>query len=108
MSQKEKFDRFVKGHPHSHLTYFNRPYFTRRGFFEILGAGVTASYLVGKPARADSVVTTQPGVVTQNKAKNVIFILLAGAPSHVDTFDLKFTNGVTPSNFNPAMIGGLN
>ena len=28
-------------------------------------------------------------VTTQNTAKNVIFILLAGAPSHTDTFDLK-------------------
>jgi hypothetical protein len=108
MSQKEKFDKFVKGHPHSHLTYFNRPYFTRRGFFEILGAGVTASYLIGKPAQAASVVTTQPGVVTQNKAKNVIFILLAGAPSHVDTFDLKVLNGTTPSNFNPTLVNGIN
>ena len=72
----------------------------------MLGAGVTGSYLVGKVAKAD--VAAQPGVTTQNTAKNCIFILLAGAPSHIDTFDLKVINGVTPSNFNPTMVNGLN
>ncbi len=106
MCECHRFDKFVERHPHPHLTFFNRPHFTRRRFFEVLGSGVVGSYLVGNKAEADTV--AQPGAVTQNKAKNCIFILLAGAPSHVDTFDLKFTNGVTPSNFNPAMIDGLN
>jgi hypothetical protein len=88
------------------VTFFNRPHFTRRRFFEVAGAGVVGSYLVGKTAKADT--STQPGAVTQNKAKNVIFILLAGAPSHSDTFDLKVLNGVTPTDFNATMVGGLN
>ena len=33
-------------------------------------------------------------------AKNVIFILMGGAPSHVDTFDLK-VGAWTPTDFNP-------
>ena len=107
MSEQEKFNNFVERHPHAHLTFFNRPHFTRRRFFEILGSGVMGSYLVGKVARAADI-TTQPGVTTQNTAKNCIFILLAGAPSHVDTFDLKVLNGTTPSNFNPTMINGIN
>ena len=107
MSDQHKFTQFVERHPHPHLTFFNRPHFTRRRFFDILGSGVVGSYLVGQAAKGQDV-STQPGVTTQNKAKNVIFVLLAGAPSHVDTFDLKFTNGVTPMNFNPTMIGGLN
>jgi hypothetical protein len=37
-----------------------------------------------------------------NKAKNVIFVLMTGAPSHVDMFDLKALNGTTPSNFKAA------
>src|SRR5207302_5563950 len=44
----------------------------------------------------------------QNKAKNVIFILLAGAISHTDTFDLKVVNGVTPTNFDPTTVNGIN
>ena len=43
---------------------------------------------------------------TKNTAKNVIFILLAGAPSHTDTFDLKVVSGVTPASFNPDTING--
>jgi len=105
MSEQDRFNKFVERYPHPHVTFFNRPHFTRRRFFEVVGAGVTGSYLVGKTARAD---TATQAAVTQNKAKNCIFILLAGAPSHVDTFDLKVTNGVTPTNFNPSTINGLN
>src|SRR5579862_5011717 len=102
MSERDRFNKFVESHPHPHINFFNRPHFTRRRFFEVLGAGVTGSYLVGKVAKADT--TAQPGVATQNTAKNCIFILLAGAISHTDTFDLKVVNGTTPSNFNPTMV----
>ena len=36
----------------------------------------------------------------------MIFILLAGAPSHTDTFDFKVVNGVTPATFNPDTVNG--
>jgi hypothetical protein len=88
MTPLEKFNRFVEKHPHHHKTFFNRPHLTRRTFFELMGAGVTGSFLLAKPAQACTV-QTQQSVTTINKAKNVIFILLAGAPSHTDLFDMK-------------------
>ncbi len=107
MIGQDKFNKFVNKYPHDHRTFFNRPHITRRGFFEIAGAGVTASYLSVNRALGCTVETSQP-VTPQNKAKNVIFILLAGAPSHTDTFDLKVLNGTTPAAFNPTMINGTN
>lgn len=104
MFGQEKFNRFMERHPHPHKVFFERPHWTRRQFFEIIGAGVTASYLVGRAPAAE--IASQP-VATQNKARNVIFILMAGAPSHIDTFDFKMVDGVTPSNFNPTTISGL-
>src|SRR5580692_5410445 len=107
MIGQDKFNKFVAKYPHDHRTFFNRPHVTRRGFFEIAGAGVTASWLSVNRALACTDTTTQQ-VTPQNKAKNVIFILLAGAPSHTDTFDLKVLDGTTPSAFNPTVINGIN
>lgn len=107
MIGQDKFNKFVTKYPHAHKTFFNRPDITRRGFFQIAGAGVTASYLSVDKARACTVATSQT-VTTQNKAKNVIFILLAGAPSHTDTFDLKSDNVGRPSAMTPTLINGIN
>ena len=70
----------------------------------MLGAGVGGAFLTQRYARAGDV--TSSGVTTRNTARNVIFILLAGAPSHTDTFDLKMVSGVTPASFNPETING--
>ncbi len=105
MNEQETFDRFVHRYPYPHKVFFDRPHWTRRQFFEILGAGVTASYLASRARAAE--VAQQASVQTQNKAKYVIFVLLAGAPSHIDTFDLKMVSGVTPGNFNPATVNGI-
>lgn len=103
--EQETFNRFVERHPHPHLPYFRRPDFTRRGFFQLLGSGVTGSFLAG---RAEAAETGVSGAATpRNTARNVIFILLTGAPSHTDTFDLKMVNGMTPNNFNPATVNGI-
>jgi hypothetical protein len=107
MCECERVQRFLKKHPHHHKTFFARPDISRRRFFEVLGAGVTGSYLLPR-LHATETDTQTAGVTTQNKAKNVIFILLTGAISHTDTFDLKMVNGVTPSNFQPTMMNGLN
>ena len=105
MSERDRYYKFVKTHPHPHLTFFSRPHFTRRRFFEIVGSGVLGSYLAG---RADATqIKTQPGTVTQSTAKNCIFILLTGAISHTDSFDLKVVNGTTPSNFAPTTVNGI-
>src|SRR5262245_5106770 len=106
MSPQEKFQRFVIRYPHARRPFYARPHFTRRQLFQIFGAGVTASCMMGKPAPAGVIVDQRP-VTTRNTARNVIFVLLAGAPSHIDTFDFKLVPGVTPSNFNPAAINGI-
>jgi hypothetical protein len=107
MSERDRVERFLQNHPHHHRTFFSRPFVSRRQFFEILGAGVTGSYLLPR-LKADDGPVSSAGVTTQNKAKNVIFILLTGAISHIDTFDLKVVNGVTPTNFQPTIVGGTN
>jgi hypothetical protein len=106
MQKNEQFDRNRKKLRHDHLTFFQRPHWTRRQFFEVVGAGVTGSFLV-KRASAQAVKETSQQVTPINKAKNVIFVLMTGAPSHVDMFDLKVLNGTTPSNFNPATVSGI-
>jgi Protein of unknown function (DUF1501) len=105
MNEQEKFDRHFQRYPHPVATFSQRPHLTRRRFFEILGTGVTASVLAGKLPAAS--VTSSTPVQTINKAKNVIFILLAGAPSHTDTFDLKVVSGTTPASFNPTTVNGI-
>src|SRR5258706_644199 len=102
---EDKHKKFLERRPHTHRSFSQGFHFSRRQFFELVGAGVSASYLVGN-VHADEVSAVQ--AVTQNKAKNVIFILMTGAPSHTDTFDLKMVNGVTPSKFNPAVLSGMN
>jgi len=107
MSEQEKLNKVLKKYPWDHKTFFNRPHWTRRNFFQLAGAGVTASFLAEKYAQAAGPVETNSGATTQNTAKNVIFILLAGAPSHTDTFDLKVVNGVTPATFEPTTVNGV-
>src|SRR5262245_49864010 len=77
----------------------------RRVFFEIAGAGV-AGYFVSPLDMSAQSGTIQRTVPLLNSAKNVIFILLAGAPSHVDTFDLK-VGPWTPANFTPTTLDGV-
>jgi hypothetical protein len=47
------------------------------------------------------------GAALRNTARNVIFIMLGGGPSHTDTFDLKMVPGVTPASFAPETINGI-
>jgi hypothetical protein len=104
-NEQEKINRWFKKHPWKHQTFFNRPDATRRHFLELVGTGLTASFLARHPARAAEVSTA--AVTAKNTAQNVIFVLMAGAPSHVDTFDFKLVNGVTPASFNPETIGSM-
>ncbi len=105
MNEREKFERFIRKHPHPHKTFFQRPHWTRREFFQIAGAGVTGAFLAGNGRAAE--VVSQANVSTINTAKNVIFILLAGAPSQQDTFDFRMIDGVTPAGAKPETIKGL-
>jgi len=89
---------------HSHIPFFRRPFASRREFFRLLGAGVTGSFLA---SNSQAQLVRNLDVKTRNTAKNVIFILLTGAPSHVDTFDLKFLDGISPAGFQPETIKGI-
>src|ERR1051326_4093523 len=102
--EQEQANQSFKTYPWTHKTFFNRPHWTRRQFFEILGAGVTGSFLAHRNLLAAD--SPAAGATVKGTAQNVIFILLAGAPSHTDTFDLKMVNGITPATFNPATING--
>ncbi len=105
MNQQEKFDKLFRENPHPVKPFFARPHLSRRRFMNIAGAGVTASWVASKMS-GSTVITSKP-VTAINKAKNVIYILLAGAPSHTDTFDLKVVAGTTPSTFNPTTTNGV-
>src|SRR2546423_14062180 len=106
MTEQERVNRIYRMYPERHRAFFNRPDLSRRGFFELLGAGVSCSFLA--PSLSAQQAVAQADVTTINKAKNVIFILLAGAISHTDTFDLKMVNGTTPSDFAPTTVNGIN
>lgn len=106
MNLNEKFLEFVKKYPHRHQNFFSRPDASRRRFLGLAGSAVAVSYMPNL-ANAAVRIDTQP-VKLINKAKNVIFILLTGAPSHTDLFDLKVVNGVTPADvFQPAKVKDL-
>src|SRR5258707_13004076 len=104
MYGQEKFEKYVKQNPRLRTTFSQRPSWSRREFFEIAGAGVTASFMTAR-AKADGVSQAAPQLI--NRAKNVIFVLLTGAPSHTDTFDLKEVSGTTPTEFQATTINGL-
>ncbi len=104
-NEQKRFAKLLAEHPEIRRpAYFRRPHWTRRNFFKILGSGVAGAYLARE---AKAAACSSENVTTINKARNVIFILMAGAPSHVDTFDFKMTNGITPAAANPATVNGI-
>jgi len=108
MSERDRFDRFLARHPHPHTHFWKRPVGTRRQFFQLLGTGVSGYFLTGTKALAQQTAPWPAAAVgTQNRARNAVFILLAGGASHVDTFDLKVIPGVTPADFRPETINGV-
>jgi hypothetical protein len=85
------------------------PTLGRRNFFKIAGAGVTGYFLspllkTEALAASMSAPALEPKLV--GKARNCIFILMTGAPSHTDTFDLK-VGAWTPADFNPTSYNGV-
>jgi len=76
----------------------------RRIFFKIAATGV-AGYFVSPLEVFPQSVTWNPQATILGTAKNVIFILLPGAPSQIDTFDLH-VGAWTPANFAPDTING--
>ena len=105
----KKYAELAAKFPHLHQPFFKRPDLSRRRFFRYASSGVAGSYLAGRLAAQQSPVDTNQGMATKNTAKNCIFILLTGAISAWDSFDLKMTsgaNGSTPATFQPTTING--
>ncbi|HYM59693.1 MAG TPA: DUF1501 domain-containing protein [Thermoanaerobaculia bacterium] len=82
--------------------------FSRRRFLQVAGTGLVASWFtdVLNPHLLYGQASTS-SVFLRNTARNCIFIFLAGAPSHVDTWDLK-EGAWTPSDFAPTSFNGGN
>jgi uncharacterized protein (DUF1501 family) len=89
--------------PASGVTPVNGPDLSRRGFLQLGASGLVASWFLKSPATAWA--AESAAVTTRNTAKNVIFVFLPGAPSQVDTWDLK-EGAWTPADFAPAGFGG--
>lgn len=75
----------------------------RRLFFKIAATGVTGYFLPPLRMFGQSQATSQPAI--RGTAKNVIFVLLTGAPSQIDTLDLH-VGSWTPTSFNPYTLNG--
>ncbi len=82
--------------------FWARPKLGRRVFFSHMASAVGGYFLL--PAAAERV--AQAAVATKGTAKNVIFVLMAGGPSHTDTFDLK-EGAWTPSFMAPTSYGDV-
>lgn len=81
--------------------------FSRRNFLRIAGTGIVASYFadVLNPQLLLAETTTSNFPI-RNTAKSCIFIFLTGAPSQIDTFDLK-EGSWTPGDFAPTSYGDV-
>jgi hypothetical protein len=105
--KNKDFQRFLVENPGARRpALFRRPDWTRRNFFKVLGAGVAGSYFMREAKGQDAGTCTSQSVTELNSAQNVIFILMAGAPSPWDTFDFK-PNSATPSAIDVQTINGL-
>lgn len=66
--------------------FWRRPQLSRRLFFRNAGSALAGYFLLpGRPMDR----MARAAVTPIGTAKNCIFILMAGGPSHIDTFDLK-------------------
>lgn len=105
MSGRDELERYLRRHPHPHRPFYWRPALSRRALLRLMSAGVSASFLYPRFGAGEVVPWAQ--VETRNTARNVIFILLAGAISQIDTFDFKLVEGVTPREFQPETVRGV-
>ena len=84
--------------------FWRLPHIGRRTFFKHMATALTGYFLV--PGRRPGDNVARAGVRPIAKAKNVILVILAGAPSHTDTFDLK-EGPWTPAYMAPATFGDI-
>jgi len=81
--------------------FWRRPHMGRRMFFRHVTSAVGGYMLL--PTRPAETIA-RASVTIRGTAKNCIFILMSGGPSHVDTFDLK-EGSWTPAGFSPTSYG---
>ena len=106
MTERQRFEKVVRSRQPVHASFFERPHLSRRCFFRDSLSGLAGSFLCGLPAMAET--TSERGAAQpRNTARNVIFLFMRGGPSHVDTFDFKHVEGVTPSYFAPETFGDI-
>src|SRR6267142_2270503 len=84
--------------------YWSRPQLGRRMFFRHVASAVGGYFLL--PSRPMETIA-KAAVSTRGTAKNVIFIMMQGAPSHTDTFDLKEGPWLPAAQFNPTSYGDV-
>jgi hypothetical protein len=80
--------------------------FTRRYFMKLAGTSVVASFFADVASARLLADATSVSPTLRNSAKNCILIFLSGAPSHIDTFDLK-EGAWTPADFAPTTFGSM-
>ncbi|MBC8166936.1 MAG: DUF1501 domain-containing protein [Bryobacteraceae bacterium] len=83
--------------------FWSRPQLSRRLMFRHAATAVGGYFLL--PGGAMETVA-KAAVSPKGTAKNVVFVLLAGGPSHVDTFDLK-EGAWTPAFLAPTSYGDV-
>ena len=95
-------NKLIARRPHPHISFLQTGRTVAPPVFPLSGGGRQRLL----PARLESRRRRRPRRLTETKntAKQVIFLFLEGAPSHVDTFDLKEYRGVTPADFAPETI----
>jgi hypothetical protein len=81
--------------------------FSRRHFLQIAGTGIVASYFAPVVSARLLSDVTAVNPLLHNTAKNCILIFLSGAPSHVDTWDLKEGAWTPTVDFNPTSYGDI-
>lgn len=83
--------------------FWARPQLNRRLFFRHISSAVGGYFLL--PSRPTESIACAAGSPI-GTAKNIIFVLMSGGPSHSDTFDLK-EGGWTPSFMAPTSYGDI-
>jgi len=82
--------------------------FSRRRFLQVAGTGIVASWFADVVSpRVLKAAMIGSNVALKNTAKSCIFIFLPGAPSNIDTWDLK-EGPWTPADFAPTSFDGGN
>lgn len=81
--------------------------FSRRQFLQVTGTGLVASFFTPVLNARLLSEATAVSPLLHKTAKNVILIFLSGAPSHIDTFDLKEGSWTPTADFAPTSFGQI-